>query len=132
MPIALRDDFGAQDLRLAVRRSKDVSQARRLLALAAIYDGASRTEAARIGGVTLQIVRDWAVKFNAGESGSSRRPVAVASKEAGENCDEDCAQDQVTNHNRRKSKRPGSDRAFLIVMRRMACSHRFQQVSSVA
>jgi transposase len=36
-----------------------------LLALAAIYDGASRTEAARIGGVTLQIVRDWAVKFNA-------------------------------------------------------------------
>ena len=36
-----------------------------LLALAAIYDGASRTEAAKIGGVTLQIVRDWVVKFNA-------------------------------------------------------------------
>jgi len=36
-----------------------------LLALAAIYDGASRTEAARIGGVTLQIVRDWVLKFNA-------------------------------------------------------------------
>jgi transposase len=33
--------------------------------LAAIYEGASRTEAARIGGVTLQIVRDWVVKFNA-------------------------------------------------------------------
>jgi transposase len=36
-----------------------------LLSLAAIYDGASRTEAARIGGVTLQIVRDWVMKFNA-------------------------------------------------------------------
>jgi len=68
MPIALRDDFSALDLRLAARRSKDAAQARRLLALAAIYDGASRTEAARIGGVTLQIVRDWVVKFNAGGS----------------------------------------------------------------
>ena len=33
--------------------------------LAAIYDGASRTEAATIGGVTLQIVRDWVLRFNA-------------------------------------------------------------------
>ena len=40
-------------------------QARRLLALAAIYEGASRTEAAKVGGVTLQIVRDWVMKFNA-------------------------------------------------------------------
>ncbi len=47
------------------RRSKDGPQARRLLALAAIYDGASRTEAARISGVTLQIVRDWVMEFNA-------------------------------------------------------------------
>ena len=38
---------------------------RRLLALAAIYDGASRTEAARLGAVTLQIIRDWVVRFNA-------------------------------------------------------------------
>ena len=44
---------------------EDGAQARRLLALAAIYQGSSRTEAARIGGVTLQIVRDWVVKFNA-------------------------------------------------------------------
>jgi transposase len=34
------------------------------LALAAIYDGATRAEATKIGGVTLQIVRDWLVKFN--------------------------------------------------------------------
>jgi transposase len=38
---------------------------RRLLALAAIYDGASRTEAAAIGSVTLQMVRDWVLRFNA-------------------------------------------------------------------
>ena len=44
---------------------KDGPQARRLLALAAIYEGATRTQAARIGGVTLQIVRDWVLKFNA-------------------------------------------------------------------
>jgi transposase len=35
------------------------------LALAAIYEGSSRTEAAAVGGVTLQIVRDWVLKFNA-------------------------------------------------------------------
>jgi transposase len=52
-------------VRAAARRSKDGAQARRLLALAVIYDGESRTEAARIGGVTLQIVRDWVLKFNA-------------------------------------------------------------------
>jgi transposase len=60
----------AADLRLAARRTKDAAQARRLLALATIYDGSSRTEAARIGGVTLQIIRDWVLKFNAhGPSG---------------------------------------------------------------
>ena len=65
MPIRLRTDFDARMARAAARRSKDGPQARRLLALAAIYEGASRTEAAKIGGVTLQIVRDWVVKFNA-------------------------------------------------------------------
>src|SRR3712207_1579807 len=70
MPIPLRADFDAPDLRTAARKTKDATQARRLLALAAIYDGASRTEAARIGGVTLQIVRDWVLRFNAeGPSG---------------------------------------------------------------
>ena len=59
MPIPLRADFNAQTVRAAAKRSKDGPQARRLLALAAIYEGATRTEAAKIGGVTLQIVRDW-------------------------------------------------------------------------
>ena len=36
-----------------------------LRALAAIYDGVTRTEAAKIGGVGLQGVRDWVLKFNA-------------------------------------------------------------------
>ena len=59
MPIALRMDFDAAVCRRAAKGSKDGPQARRLLALAAIYEGASRSEAARIGGVTVQIVRDW-------------------------------------------------------------------------
>jgi transposase len=65
MPIPLPVDFDARTVRAAAKRSKDGAQARRLLALAAIYDGATRTQAAKIGGVTLQIVRDWVVKFNA-------------------------------------------------------------------
>jgi transposase len=47
------------------KASKDAAQARRLLALAEIYDGGSRSDAARIGGVTLQIIRDWVTRFNA-------------------------------------------------------------------
>jgi Winged helix-turn helix len=36
------------------------------LGFAAIYDGATRTEAGKIGGVGLQIIRDWVMRFNAG------------------------------------------------------------------
>jgi transposase len=64
MPVPLRSDFDAKMTRAAAKQSKNASQARRLLALAAIYAGATRSEAARIGDVTLQIVRDWVVKFN--------------------------------------------------------------------
>ena len=65
MPISLRGDYDAAMVRATAKRSKDGRQVRRLLALAAIYEGATRTEAAKIGGVTLQIVRDWVLKFNA-------------------------------------------------------------------
>ncbi|NIJ60345.1 transposase [Pseudochelatococcus lubricantis] len=65
MPIPLRADFDAPLMRAIARRCKDGPQTRRLLALAAIYEGARRGEAARIGGVTVQIVRDWVLKFNA-------------------------------------------------------------------
>jgi transposase len=52
------------------------------LALSAIYEGGTRTEAARIGGVTLQIVRDWVVKFNAHgpESLIGRKPPGQPSR----------------------------------------------------
>ena len=63
--IGLRADFGAEDLRRLAKTSRDARQTRRLLALAVIYDGGSRTEAARVGDVTLQIVRDWVLRFNA-------------------------------------------------------------------
>src|SRR5260370_6546313 len=65
VPIPLRVDFKAAELRGLARKTKDGPQARRLLALAAIYDGATRTEAAKIGGVGLQIIRDWVLRFNA-------------------------------------------------------------------
>ena len=60
MPIMLRADYDALQVRTAPKTAKAGSQVRRLLALAAIYDGRTRNEAAQIGGVTLQIVRDWA------------------------------------------------------------------------
>ena len=63
--IGLRNDFGSSQLRALAKATHDASQARRLLALAEIYDGGSRTDAARIGGVGLQTVRDWVLRFNA-------------------------------------------------------------------
>jgi hypothetical protein len=76
MPIPLRPDFDAMRLRGLARESKDAKQVRRLLALAAIYGEAIRTEAARIGGVTLQIIRDWVLKFNARPRRPDRRQSA--------------------------------------------------------
>ncbi len=62
--IALCEDFDAAELRALARRSKDAGQVRRLLALAAAYDGAPRGEATAVGGMDRQI-RDWALRFNA-------------------------------------------------------------------
>ena len=62
--ISLRSDFDGAMLRLLARQTRDADQARRLLALASIYDGGSRADAARLGSVTVQIVRDWVVRFN--------------------------------------------------------------------
>ena len=62
-PVPLRSDFDAIGLRMLARRSRDPDQTRRLLALAEIHGGGS--DAARIGGVGVQIVRDWVVRFNA-------------------------------------------------------------------
>jgi len=82
VPILLRRDFSASRLRSLAKKSKDGPQARRLLTLAAIYDGATRSEAAKIGGVGLQIIRDWVLRFNAqGPDGLlDRKPPGQPSK----------------------------------------------------
>jgi len=63
--VALREDFDGPTLRRLAKGSKDAGQSRRLLALAEIYDGGKRKDAARIGDVGLQIIRDWVLRFNA-------------------------------------------------------------------
>jgi transposase len=62
--IALREDFSAADLRALARQSRDTRQCRRLLALAAVAEGRGRTEAAEIGGMDRQTLRDWVHRFN--------------------------------------------------------------------
>lgn len=62
--IGLRQDFDAATLRRMAAQAKDADQARRLLALAAVYDGMSREQAARIGGMDRQTMRDWVHRFN--------------------------------------------------------------------
>ncbi len=62
--VGLRDDFTAAELRRLAGKAKDADQTRRLLALAAVYDGMDRATAARIGGMDRQTLRDWAHRFN--------------------------------------------------------------------
>ena len=62
--LTLRTDFSASALRRLAKRSKDNSQSRRLLSLAAVLDGMNRTDAARIGGMDRQTLRDWVHRFN--------------------------------------------------------------------
>ena len=62
--IELRDDYSAGDLRALARTSRDAKQARRLMALAGVADGLSRTEAALIGLMDRQTLRDWVHRFN--------------------------------------------------------------------
>ena len=62
--IPLCIDYDATMLRRLAKASSDGNQTRRLLALAEIYDSGSRGDAARIGGVGLQVVRDWVLRFN--------------------------------------------------------------------
>ena len=62
--VSLREDFGVDELRRLAAKAKDGGQARRLLALAAVRDGLNRTEAARLGGMDRQTLRDWVHRFN--------------------------------------------------------------------
>jgi transposase len=45
-------------------RAKNAGQARRLLAIAAVLDGSTREEAALVGGMDRQTLRDWVIRFN--------------------------------------------------------------------
>jgi len=75
--VQLRDDYDAAALRELARRRRNPRQIRRLLALAAVYAGMSRAEAAEIGGMDRQTLRDWAHRFNAeGPEGLTDRPRA--------------------------------------------------------
>ena len=62
--IAVRTDFTAGEVRQFAKRAKDAAQARRLLAIAAVLDGALREDAAKIGGMDRQTLRDWVIRFN--------------------------------------------------------------------
>ncbi len=48
--IPLRADYTGDELRKLARASDDANQTRRLLALASIYDGGLRSDAAKLGG----------------------------------------------------------------------------------
>ena len=63
--VSLREDYSASELRRLAAPTKNANQSRRLLSLAAVVDGMNRTQAARIGGMDRQTLRDWVHRFNA-------------------------------------------------------------------
>jgi transposase len=62
--VAIRRDIEASELRRLARLERDGRVSSRLLALAAVLDGVSREQAARIGGMDRQTLRDWVHRFN--------------------------------------------------------------------
>ena len=63
-PVSVRTDFSAGELRRLAAATKNANQSRRLLSLAAVLEGMNRTDAARIGGMDRQTLRDWVHRFN--------------------------------------------------------------------
>ena len=83
--VAVRTDFTAGEVRRFAKRAKDAAQARRLLAIAAVLDGASRKDAAKIGGMDRQTLRDWVIRFNEqGPEGLTNIPSPGAPPKLGE------------------------------------------------
>jgi transposase len=78
--VALRPDWEAQRVRAAAREAKDADQARRLLAIAAVYEGQERSAAAKLGAMDRQRLRDWVHRFNAAgpEGLIDRKPAGAA------------------------------------------------------
>src|SRR5919205_2398485 len=62
--VGLRTGYSAAELRRLAAATRNANQSRRLLSLAAVLDGMNRTEAARIGGMDRQTLRDWVHRFN--------------------------------------------------------------------
>ena len=62
--VSLRADYSAAELRRLAAASRNANQSRRLLSLASVVDGMNRTQAARIGGMDRQTLRDWVHRFN--------------------------------------------------------------------
>jgi hypothetical protein len=60
-----RKDHSAAELRRAAQATAGVPAARRMLALAHVLDGRSRREAAAVGGMDGQTLRDWVHRYNA-------------------------------------------------------------------
>jgi len=63
--VRMRTDYSAEDLRGLARNCGNSRQCARLLALAGVAEGHSRGEAARLGGMDRQTLRDWVYRFNA-------------------------------------------------------------------
>lgn len=63
--VGLREDWDAVRVRAAARAARDADQVRRLLAVAAVYEGKDRAAAAQIGAMDRQTLRDWVHRFNA-------------------------------------------------------------------
>lgn len=78
--VALRPDWDAKRVRAAAREARNADQARRLLAIAAAYEGQDRTAAAKLGAMDPQRLRDWVRRFNAaGPAGLiDRKPAGAA------------------------------------------------------
>lgn len=62
--VKMRTDYSAAELRRLAKETKNVNQSRRLLSLAAVLDGMNRSDAARVGGMDRQTLRDWVHRFN--------------------------------------------------------------------
>ena len=75
----LREDWDAAGVRAAARAAQDGAQVRRLLAIAAVYEGKDRSAAARAGAMDRQTLRDWVHRFNAAgpEGLIDRKPPGV-------------------------------------------------------
>ena len=77
-----RPDHTAAELRVRAATCNDADQARRLLTIALILDGASRRDAARLTGMDRQTLRDWVLRYNADgiEGLLSRKPPGASAR----------------------------------------------------